>query len=227
MTLPASPLPISMSQLNTELTLPVGGLISLNQANVRTLAGAQGSGTIINMGSLRGKSAYAGQLIFNDARTFAIGDIFAGSAGAGTTGGFNLNSNGTISLYGLLNATNGGPTQYLSILQSSAGSLFEAQLRYAIIGFGSGTILGTSAAGSGIANSDFNGTLIGHQFAGTSPNVLLGDLNFYDTPWVKLDSTRVTSLTPTPGFFLQMIFTLQIRRVGTTQVISRTGFISE
>jgi len=47
---------ISMSQVNQELGLSATATISLNQANVRTLAGVGGSGTVISMNNLRGKS---------------------------------------------------------------------------------------------------------------------------------------------------------------------------
>lgn len=47
---------ISMSQVNEELGLSATAAISLNQANVRTLAGVGGSGTVISMNNLRGKS---------------------------------------------------------------------------------------------------------------------------------------------------------------------------
>lgn len=55
MTLPVGQ--ISLSEVNTELDIsPASTLITMNDAAVRTLAGAGGSGTIISMSNLQGKS---------------------------------------------------------------------------------------------------------------------------------------------------------------------------
>lgn len=54
MTLPIST--ISMSEVNVELTRPATQIIELNDAEVRTVAGVGGSGTVISMNDLRGKS---------------------------------------------------------------------------------------------------------------------------------------------------------------------------
>lgn len=56
MTLPASPNAISLNQVNVELGLSGTATISMNDAAVRTLAGVGGSGTIISMSNLHGKS---------------------------------------------------------------------------------------------------------------------------------------------------------------------------
>jgi len=48
---------ISLSQVNVELSRPATQTIDLNEAPVRTLAGVGGSGTVISMNDLRGKSA--------------------------------------------------------------------------------------------------------------------------------------------------------------------------
>lgn len=60
---------ISLNDVRTELG--VSGVITMNDSNVRTLAGVGGSGTIISMNDLRGKSAYSivsfsGSLIADD-----------------------------------------------------------------------------------------------------------------------------------------------------------------
>ena len=48
---------ISLSQVNTELNIsPASTLITMNDAAVRTLAGVGGSGTVISMSNLQGKS---------------------------------------------------------------------------------------------------------------------------------------------------------------------------
>lgn len=49
---------ISLSDVNTELSKPATALITLNDTDVRTLAQKPGSGTIISMNDLRGKSAF-------------------------------------------------------------------------------------------------------------------------------------------------------------------------
>jgi hypothetical protein len=54
MTLPVGQ--ISLSQVNTELALPATQVIGMNDAAVRTLAGVGGSGTVISMANLQGKS---------------------------------------------------------------------------------------------------------------------------------------------------------------------------
>jgi hypothetical protein len=54
MTLPVGE--ISLSQVNTELALPATQVIGMNDAAVRTLAGVGGSGTVISMANLQGKS---------------------------------------------------------------------------------------------------------------------------------------------------------------------------
>ncbi len=56
MTLPISPNSIAMSQVNVEIGRPATQLLSLNDADVRTLANKPGSGTLISMNDLRGKS---------------------------------------------------------------------------------------------------------------------------------------------------------------------------
>jgi hypothetical protein len=56
MTLPASPNSISLNQVNTELGQTATATITMNDSNVRSLAGVGGSGTTITMDNLRGKS---------------------------------------------------------------------------------------------------------------------------------------------------------------------------
>ena len=55
MTLPVGQ--ISLGQVNTELALPATQVIGMNDAAVRTLAGVGGSGTVISMANLQGKSS--------------------------------------------------------------------------------------------------------------------------------------------------------------------------
>ncbi len=63
MTLPISPNSIAMSQVNVEIGRPATQLLSLNDADVRTLANKPGSGTLISMSDLRGKSWLSAQLV--------------------------------------------------------------------------------------------------------------------------------------------------------------------
>jgi hypothetical protein len=76
MTLPVFPNPISLNQVNVELSIVGTTLISLNQANVRTLAGVP-SGAI-SMNNLHGKSARA-QIVVNLASSTANLDYIVNS----------------------------------------------------------------------------------------------------------------------------------------------------
>lgn len=63
MTLPVSPNSIAMSQVNVEIGRPATQLLSLNDADVRTLANKPGSGTLISMNDLRGKTWLNAQIV--------------------------------------------------------------------------------------------------------------------------------------------------------------------
>jgi hypothetical protein len=76
MTLPVFPNPISLNQVNVELSIVGTTLISLNQASVRTLAGVP-SGAI-SMNNLHGKSARA-QIVVNLASSTANLDYIVNS----------------------------------------------------------------------------------------------------------------------------------------------------
>ena len=58
MPLPVSPNTISLNQVNTELGRSATANINMNDSAVRTLAGVGGSGTIISMSNLHGKSNF-------------------------------------------------------------------------------------------------------------------------------------------------------------------------
>jgi hypothetical protein len=78
MTLPVFPNPISLNQVNGELSLAGTTLISLNQANVRTLAGVPTPLSTISMNNLHGKSARA-QIVVNLASSTANLDYVVNS----------------------------------------------------------------------------------------------------------------------------------------------------
>jgi hypothetical protein len=196
MTLPTGT--ISMSQVNTELGLASTTLISLNQANVRTLAGVGGSGTIISMNDLRGKSAIT--LAFNNASNFDVEGLSNSIAFAGIA----LLANGSIT-YDFPNEPGNlgsGPTAYLSPLTANAGADYEARLsNYSVFINGSGT--------------------------GTALNVAInGPVTNASTSYVAINQNRNIQIIPSQGDEMNMTFTLEIRKIGTTSpVISRNGFL--
>jgi hypothetical protein len=120
MTLPVGT--ISMSQVNTELGLPATTLISLNQTNVRTLAGVP-SGTI-SMNDLRGKTNAIPQ--FNNAQTFDYEDEF--TFGGPGSPKINFLSDGTIT-YTDGNIFRSGPTAYASATGAGVGSGMEISVQ--------------------------------------------------------------------------------------------------
>jgi hypothetical protein len=69
MTLPASG-PLSLAEVNTELFRNSTAAITMNDAEVRTLAGRVGAGTAISFGDLRGKTYIL--LVFNSSDSFTL-----------------------------------------------------------------------------------------------------------------------------------------------------------
>ncbi len=119
MTLPTGT--ISMSQVNTELGLAATTAISLNQANVRTLAGVP-SGTI-SMSNLQGKTNITPQ--FNNGNTWDYGTTY-------TSGDFSklpsitFQSGGTITYSGGQgNSVSPSPTAYCTPTGAGIGSNIE------------------------------------------------------------------------------------------------------
>ena len=80
---------ISLSNVNTELGRSSTANISMNEAAVRTLAGVGGSGTIITMDNLRGKSNASVAISDQSALDYS----YAGSGGQGFAR-YQLNANG-------------------------------------------------------------------------------------------------------------------------------------
>lgn len=78
---------ISLSDVNIELGFAGTTLISMNQANVRTLAGVGGSGTIITMQNLQGKSnrVTANITISSNTSNYVLNTAKVAGYAAGTT----------------------------------------------------------------------------------------------------------------------------------------------
>ena len=127
MTLPASG-PISMSQVNTELGLAATTTISLNQANVRALAGVP-SGAI-SMSNLYGKSNIT--LAFNSGANFYLYySAYTGYGGVPTVElGFTTDGGIYYTIYGAvpISSSSSGPTGYFSPITAGGGSNFELQM---------------------------------------------------------------------------------------------------
>ena len=132
--------PVSVAQ---ELGLGLTSTISMNQANVRTLAGVGGSGTTWSMSSLYGKSNIT--LAFNNGSAFE-NDVSSISCAAA---GFDFAANGTIiAQFTNTPTTLTGPTAYLSPAPTTgAGADYEISV----------TVSAVSAAGV----LYFNGSLVG------------------------------------------------------------------
>jgi hypothetical protein len=180
------PLPtgsISLSQVNTELGLSSTTQISLNQANVRTLAG-KASGAI-SMSDLWGKSAYAGPTSVeylvvagggDGGYSSFPGDIFWG--GGGGAGGFRTATGLSITAGTTYTVTVGGANSnsvFSNITNTAGGYGASAEFNvnggyggsggggaYAITG-GNNEFYG--AGGSGISGQGNNGGG-SNQFAG-------------------------------------------------------------
>jgi len=81
MTLPVGQ--ISLSQVNTELSRPATQIIPMNDSAVRTLAGVGGSGTVISMQNLQGKSAELALTISSNTYNY---NLYNAAVGAGWPG---------------------------------------------------------------------------------------------------------------------------------------------
>jgi hypothetical protein len=109
---------ISLNDVNIELGRSSGANINMNDSAVRTLAGVGGSGTIITMDNLRGKSNASVAISNQSALDFS----YAGSGGTGYAR-YQLNANGVAyrtNVSGTLISISG------EWLTSGAASLFEA-----------------------------------------------------------------------------------------------------
>lgn len=167
----------------------------MNDSAVRTLANVGGSGTVISMQDLLGKSAnYTGIFAFNNSDPFSVQTFFP----AGFSAGIQLQPNGSITLNGA-SATQ-GPSAYLTPLEAGAGSQFEVRavdFNGTINGTGSFTIFGTTFTNS---------------TSGTSA-------------YVNLSTPRTIEVFPSQGDSIDLLLTLEIRRINTGGTIFRFCYI--
>lgn len=205
MTLPVGT--ISMSQVNTELGLASTTNISLNQANVRTLAGVGGSGTIISMDDLRGKTYFA--LAFSPAVNF---DGTAQNFGAGAYAVFRFYSNGAIDSYSgdYYNSTS-NPTSYGSPLTAGIGSGYEFSVDIATYSYG----------------GPYSYIYIGNDFPYTPGGTYYNGVQ--TTPWIPLTSRvdfGANAGTFTSAVSLVTTGTIRIRQISTGTIISQPYSLS-
>ena len=133
---------ISLSDVNTELGRSSTANISMNEAAVRTLAGVGGSGSIITMDNLRGKSNASAAISDQP----AIDNSQSGYGGQGFAR-YQLNANGVAyrtNFVGTLIAISG------EWLTTGSASLFDA---YATFGGGGGSTGGTTGAWLNLATT--------------------------------------------------------------------------
>lgn len=155
---------LSMSQVNTELSLSSTANINLGRSDVRGLAGVA-SGAIA-FSNLRGKSAGA---------TVTMGSSYD-YWGVSRITGFSLNANGLI--YG---GAGSAPT-------TQAGAWLTPQ--------------------SGMSNYECLATIVSGTLTGTTGT------------WLNLGTTRTWSKTVALSGVAEVYFNVQIRKVGTTNVLA-------
>ncbi len=112
MTLPATG-PISMSQVNTELGHASNAIISLDQADVRALAGKPTAGSTISMDDLRGKSASGSSPPSSPTSTIEVFDSTGGwdTNGWGNDNNITIPNDGTVASANIDNPNSGNPKQ--------------------------------------------------------------------------------------------------------------------
>ena len=153
---------ISLNNVNVELGLSGTTTISMNQANVRTLAGVGGSGTIISMNDLRGKSnrkTLSYTFSFSTANASlnvsAIGGYIAGKSDITVT----INSG--VYLYATSTGNYG-----LSLSGATSGDTVTI--------VNNGFIMGQGGNGGGGASGNGNATLINGTAGGPALNLGIG-----------------------------------------------------
>ena len=108
MTLPSPPASISMSQVNVELSLPATTLITLNQANVRNLAGKPTSNSQISMSDLYGKSSFTAITATGPGGTPIVSGNYQLFVYTSPGGSFNVSNAGSEGLVDYLVVAGGG-----------------------------------------------------------------------------------------------------------------------
>jgi len=184
---------ISLANVNTELGLAATTTISMNQANVRTLAGVGGSGTTISMQNLQNKSnrvtinySFASNTTNASLNVTSIGGYVAGKSDvvitvnggiyvySTTTGGYALNLSGgtsgdtvTIVNNGFIMGMGGtAPSYYQRGRDGEAGGPAINLGFNTTITNTSGYIGGGGGAGGGVDRGNFQGSAGGGGGAG-------------------------------------------------------------
>lgn len=118
---------------------------------------------------------------------------------SGNSASISVESNGSITIYG----TNsfGGPTAYFNFLAYGVGSQFEARVL------------------------NFQGTINGSGYFYLL-DTLYDSNSSGSTAFLNLGTTRIIALVPSQGDSISLYFTLEIRRISTGAVVSRSGYMS-
>ena len=145
---------IRMSDVMAELGISAGTTTSLNDSDVRGLAGKPANESLISMDNLRGKSDYISLLV--DFSYGVISNTWSGNNG--TTAGLNIGTNRTITVSG-----SGGTTQ--TWLESSGTpSDYEVMCQY---NYGENLTVGTPDTWQTLSENRFYGVSSGGS---TGPN---------------------------------------------------------
>jgi len=178
--------------INLELSQSATAQISMNDANVRTLAGVA-SGAIIVPTNFYGKSTFTA--VFNNAEAINLSD--RGSGGVVYQATYTVNTAGTCSKYGAQFGldTSLGPTAWGTPTGGTPGNSFEARLQVTAVGVASGgsvTFAGVAVSGTG------------------------------STGYYALSSNRAIDVISSTGDYSYVEGTLYIRNTTSLVEISRT-----
>jgi hypothetical protein len=134
---------ISLSEVNTELGIsPASTLITMNDAAVRTLAGVGGSGTVISMSNLQGKSNVLSLVISTDTTNY---NVRSAAISAGWPGSVDQSVEVTINPGVTISSTSTGSAAF------STGTPWPAGSSISIVN--NGTIVGRGGNGGNGGNS--------------------------------------------------------------------------
>lgn len=172
MTMPSSG-PLNMGGTTTpqsvanELSLGLTTTISMNQANVRTLAGVGGSGTTWSMNSLYGKSNRT--VAFNNANTFS-----SSVAGNGCTSTLTFLADGTITAtFTVSGGWQPAPTTFISPTGSTTG--MSIRCNWTSISRGGSAVVSVFGTTVGAVASYDSGYVsfggVNKVITGSSPNI--------------------------------------------------------
>jgi len=178
--------------INLELSQSATAQVSLNDTNVRTLAGVA-SGAIIVPTNFYGKSTFTA--VFNNAENI---NLFAGGSPNTYQATYTINTNATCSKAGSpfgLNVSN-GPTAWGTPTGGTPGNNFEARLNVTAIYLDTPALSYVRFAGVNVTSTGF-------------------------TPWYSLSSNRAID-AQSSGQVAAIEGTLYIRNTSTLVEISRT-----